>query len=84
MRLIDQMLLEITEKNLLGDIMTISISKDGIDELLVDYRQEFEYEIMEMGRDVNIKDVEEYFGMPIVINNFMNGNKKYSLLKEAE
>lgn len=83
MRLIDIMLKEILEKNLLGDISHIAINSNAKKELIKDYEDEFENEVEEQGRKPNMFDLEDYFGMKILIDDKITGREKYRLLTKA-
>jgi len=81
-RLIDQIQSEIRNKNILGDISYIVLTENSLDELIDDFREEFLVEYMEIGRDPNKSDVQEYLNIPILIEE-TNDGKKYNLLTKV-
>lgn len=82
-RLIDEIVTELRDKNLLGEITHICLTPDSASELMRDYQEEFESEFIEYGRSATLDDVADYFGLGIVKEQSLNG-KKYQLLKVAE
>lgn len=79
-RLIDSIQMELSNKNLIGEVRYIVLSTSGYEELLDDFLEEFRLEYMEMGRNPNEHDLKDYFKIPILINGAIE--EKYSLLKE--
>lgn len=79
--LIDQIMSEISQKNMLDELCQITLTKDGLEELKLNYTEEFKNELFEVKRGVSIKDLEDYFGVPIVVST-LKPNEKYQLLKK--
>lgn len=80
-RLIDQITLELLDKNLLGDVAGLNLTREALDELKADYEEEFEAELREVRRKVSVKDLEDHFNLPLVVSALPNG-KKYQLLSK--
>ena len=78
-RLIDQIQIELQNKNLLGEVTHICLTPSSLEELSSDFKEEFELEYMDLGRDPSKRDIEEYLNAPILIEN-RNEGEKYSLL----
>lgn len=81
-RLIDQIQSEIKDKNILGEISHICLSKESLKVLIEDFNEEFQVEYKELGRDPTYRDVQEYLNVPILVQT-LHGEKQYSLLKEV-
>lgn len=84
MRLIEIMLNEILEKNLLGEVTHVVINSNAKRELIKDYKDEFENELKDERREPNMFDLEDYFGMKILIDDKISGREKYRLLTKAQ
>lgn len=80
--LIDQIVGEISQKNLLNELCQIALTSDALQELKEEYSEEFKSELFEVKRGVSIKDLEDYFGVPIVVSK-LNSDEKYQLLKKV-
>lgn len=82
MKLIDEIFKEIFEKDILGEIECISVSRESLEQLKKDYAEEFEMEILESGRKVSDHDIKDHFGKPLLVMEQSNG-KKYTLLRQV-
>ncbi len=80
MRVIDEIFGEIFEKNILGEINCISLSRETLEQLKADYAEEFEMELLESGRKVSDMDIKEHLGKPLIVMEQTNG-KRYTLLR---
>jgi len=74
---------EIQGENLLGEIKYICLNSDSKKELIEDFDYEFKAEYDELGRKPNQRDLEEYFGMKITIDESIDEDQKYVLLKRV-
>lgn len=74
---------EILEKNLLGDIKYIFVNSNAKKEILKDFMEEFRVEYEDQGRTPNIFDLEDHFGMKILIDDKISGREKYRLLTKV-
>lgn len=83
MKLIDQIMTEIQDKNILNEVMYICLNSAGLDELVKEYRDEFVVEYYEIGREPNKREIEGYFGKKIVIDEGISKNQKYILLTKT-
>ena len=89
-KLIDEIMLEVLNKNLLGDVRILQITNSAYEQLLSDFKEEFEIEYMDMGRDPSFSDLQDHFNLKILITEFEeNGSnsaeeKRYELLKKVE
>lgn len=61
--------------------LQISLSFEGLAELLKDFNEEFETEYMELGRDADVIDLKEYLNVPILVDS--NAGEKYRILTSA-
>lgn len=82
MRLIDQIWNKITnsqETDHLENLTHLALSGESATELLTDYKEEFDE------KNVSMSDLQEYFGLTIVIeaSKKWNDGTKFKLLKEA-
>lgn len=81
-RLIDEIMTELSDRNILGDVIQILVTRSSIEELKNDYAEEFEHELKRAGRKVSVADLEEYFGIPLAVSK-INGEEKYQLLTKV-
>lgn len=79
-RLIDRIQYEVQSKNILGEVRYICVSRTAMEELMQDFKEQFVYEYMELGRQPAKDDILEYFNIPILIDDSSRA-KKYCLLK---
>lgn len=79
-KIIDEIFTEIRDKNILNEIVCISLTKEALQELKDNYTEEFKNEMFESGRKTSVRDLEEYFGVQIVVSTFKEEGKKYVLL----
>lgn len=82
-KLIDQIMTEIQDKNILNEVLYICLSSDGVNELIKEFADEFEVEYYDIGREPNKRDVEGYFGKKIVVDERISEDKKYLLLTKT-
>ena len=82
MRLIDELSEDIFAKDVLGEIVCISLSKEGLKDLMTDYEEEFQIELIESGRKVSEADLMDYFGKKIIVEE-QEAGAKYSLYSKA-
>lgn len=82
LRLIDEIFTEIFDKDILGEIVCISVSRDALNELKSDYSEEFKAELLESGRSVSESDIKDHFGKSLLVQEQPDG-KKYSLLRQV-
>jgi DNA-directed RNA polymerase specialized sigma subunit len=68
--LIDEIQTEIRDKNILSE---------SFDELMNDFKEEFAVEYIELGREPSRSDIQDYLGIPIIVQN-VNDEEKYYLL----
>ena len=80
-RLIDEVVREVLDKSLLEEITHMCITPNSYEELMADYADEFEIELLEVGRESSKEDLEEYLNIKIVIG-YIN-DKRYELLKKG-
>ena len=80
-RLIDQIQTEISEKSILYRISHIVLSREGLDELFEDFKEEFIMEYIELGRKPNKDDIRDYLSLPILIQKLSSEEKYYLLTK---
>ena len=78
-RLIDEIQTEIQDKEILSKISHIVLSVESLDELITDFKEEFQLEYSELGREPSKYDVQEYLNVPIILEH-MDGEEKYQLL----
>lgn len=82
-KLIDEIISEISTRNLLNEITHICITEPGLEKLKEEYYDEFEIELRDSGRQASLKDLEDYFGKPIVVSTIENEGKEYHLLAKV-
>lgn len=63
----------------MSKITHIVLDKASAKELINDFQEEFTVEYEELGRKPNKYDIQEYFNVPILIQELKNG-EKYNLL----
>lgn len=83
MKLIDRILTEILNKNRLGEIKHIAVNSNGKKELLKNYEEEFKLEFEEQGRKPNMFDLEDHFGMKIIVDESIKNSEEYKLFAEV-
>lgn len=79
LRLIDQIWTDIAENNLLevSDITDLVLTLEGYNELADDYMEEFYQD------SVNLKELQDYLGLNILIKNDCE-NGKYKIIKKED
>lgn len=78
-RLMDQIQLELLEKNLLNDVKYIILTKLSYDKLVSEFAEEFEKEYQEMERLPSFDDLQDHLGVKIIKDKLPNG-EEYQLL----
>jgi len=81
-RLIDRIQSDIVSKGIAYNITHLCITRKALDELIVDFQEEFYLEYEELGRPASRRDVQEYIKIPIIIDE-SEGDKEYSLLNKV-
>lgn len=83
MKLIDRIVTEIFGRNLLGEYKYISLNKESFKELESDFQYEFGQDYEDFGKVPVKEDIEEYLKMKIIIDDSVDGDKKYELLTKV-
>lgn len=73
---------EILDKNLLGEIKYLCVSSKTKAELMNDFSDEFAAEYEDLGRPPNKADLQEHLRLKIVIDEQLDGDQEYQLLKK--
>lgn len=81
MRLIDEVVQEVLNSNLLNEVTHLYLDKKTFSELLTDYENEFEIELLEFDRKPTKEDLEDYLNIKVVIEN--TGGSKFKLLTKG-
>lgn len=81
-RLIDEIVPTVLEKNIMGDVTHLCMTNTSFQELLNDYSEEFETEFFELGRTPSKSDLQEYLNVKIIIGEVDDGTK-FKILKMA-
>lgn len=73
---------EISDKNILNDIIKIVVTKQGLNKLKIEYHEEFKHELIETVTEISLRTLEDYFGLPLVVSKVEDEGKEYQLFKK--
>ena len=79
MRLLDRVWMEIMEKNLYESLTYLQLTKNSLNELLKDYEDNFDSELVDVGRKPSIEDLNDYFNVKIIIDKSEDSEEEYKL-----
>jgi hypothetical protein len=78
-RLIDRIQSEIQNNSLITTVRYIILDDSSISELLSDFKEEFEIEYLDLGREPSFLDLQDYLSAKIIKEKLPDG-EKYKLL----
>lgn len=79
MRLLDRVWMEIMEKNLYESLTYLQLTKNSLNELLKDYEDNFDSELVDVGRKPSVEDLNDYFNVKIIIDKSEDSEEEYKL-----
>lgn len=79
-KLIDEVVAEVLDKSLIEEITHLYLTPESLERLISEYAEEFEIELLEVGRKASKQDLEDYFNITISVGPI---DTDYKLLKEV-
>ena len=79
MRLLDRVWMEIMEKNLYESLTYLQLTKNSLNELLKDYEDNLDSEVVDVGRKPSVEDLNDYFNVKIIIDKSEDSEEEYKL-----
>ncbi len=79
MKLLDRVWMEIMEKNLYESLTYLRLTKNSLNELLKNYEDIFDTELVDVERKPSVEDLNDYFNVKIIIDKSEDSEEEYKL-----